>query len=82
MKFVDGCPDCQRLSAQYEAAAIEWFRIQNQLDIAGYLRDSEASSGIVRDLAVLGKKRQGIRELVESHLAEAHNTKLIAGGAA
>ena len=72
MNFVEECPACQRLSGQYEAATMEWFRVQNQLGIAEHLRDREASERIVSQLAAIAKRRQALRDQTNEHLAQSH----------
>lgn len=76
MKFVEGCPECQRLSNVYEAATIEWFRVQNQLGIAEHLRDSEASTAIVAELAEIATRRQNLRDEAARHLAQDHPARM------
>ena len=75
MNFVDGCPQCRRISGRYEAATLQWFRVQGQLDVAQYLNDPETSAGIVAELAVIAKRRQTLREAAERHIARAHATR-------
>lgn len=76
MKFVEGCPECQRVSDLYETATIEWFRVQNQLGIAEHLRDSAASADIVAELAEIAKRRQSLRDEAAHHLAQGHPARV------
>jgi hypothetical protein len=75
MDFVEGCPECERISGKYEAATMEWFRAQSQLGIAESLRDPKASEGIVTELAAIAKRRQLLREIADKHMAEDHATR-------
>jgi hypothetical protein len=79
MNFVEGCPECRRISAKYEAATIEWFRVQGQLGIAEHLRDPETSAAIVNELSRIAKRRQSLRDTAARHIAKAH-VSLTAGG--
>lgn len=72
MNFVDGCAECQRISAEYESATMEWFRVQNQLRIAEYSRDDEMSNRIVTELEAIAKRRQGLRESGQQHIQSIH----------
>lgn len=80
MHFVDGCPECRRISTKYEAATLEWFRIQGQLGIAEHLRDPETSAGIVTEMAVIAKRRQALRDAAGRHIARAHAALTANGG--
>ena len=80
MNFVEGCPDCRRISARYEAVTLEWFRVQGQLGIAEHLRDPDTSAAIVAELARIAKRRQSLRDSADRHIARAH-AALNAGGA-
>jgi hypothetical protein len=80
MNFVDGCPECKRLSGKYEAATLEWFRVQGQLGVAQYLHDPESSARIVADLASIAKRRQSLQDAAARHIAKAHAIRS-AGGA-
>ena len=80
MNFVEDCPECKRLSGKYEAATIEWFRIQQQLGIAEHLRDPKTSAKIVSELASLAKVRQLMRASAEHHLARSHAAMKARGG--
>ena len=74
MNLVEGCPECRRISDKYEAATIEWFRVQSQLGIAEFLRDAETSEDIVKELAAIARRRQAIRDTADRHIAEDHAT--------
>jgi hypothetical protein len=80
MNFVDGCPECRRISGKYEAATLEWFRVQGQLDVAQYLHDPETSARIVADLAGIAKRRQSLQEAATRHIAKAHAIRCAGGG--
>ena len=79
MNFVDGCSECRRISGKYEAATIEWFRVQGQLDVAQHLHDPESSAKIVTDLANIAKRRQSLRDTAERHIAKAHAIRTAGG---
>jgi len=72
VEIVESCPECRRLSGQYETATIEWFRVQGQLQIAEYSRAEGLSDRIVSELTVIAKRRQMLREKIESHMQEMH----------
>ena len=72
MNFFGGCSECQRLSAEYEAVTMEWFRLQGQLRVAEYSREEESSYRIVDELSVVAARRQAVREQAEKHHLEAH----------
>lgn len=78
MDFVEGCEECERLSSAYEAATMEWFRLQGQLRIAEYSREKDASARIVNELNAVAKKRQALRDEIESHYVAAHSRKISA----
>ncbi len=67
MDFVEACKECQRLSSAYEAATMEWFRLQGQLRIAEYSREEEASHRIVAEINSTARRRHSIREETENH---------------
>jgi hypothetical protein len=79
LNFIEGCEECKRLSAAYEAATMEWFRLQGQLRVAEYSRDPEASHQIVAELNVISRRRQGLREAAEDHALAAHPRTSSAG---
>jgi hypothetical protein len=72
MQLVGLCGECQRLSAEYEAATMDWFRVQGQLRVAEYSRDDEASDRIVAELSLIAARRHALRESTESHQSERH----------
>jgi hypothetical protein len=69
---MEGCEDCRRLSAAYEAATMEWFRLQGQMRVAEYSRDAEASDNIVAELNAIARRRQALREEIENHNLAVH----------
>jgi hypothetical protein len=79
MNFVDGCAQCKRIAGEYEAATLEWFRVQGQLDVAQYLQDPEESTGIVSELAAIAKRRRALRDAVMHHIENAHATRTAGG---
>jgi hypothetical protein len=72
MAFTEGCEECRRISAAYEAATMDWFRLQGQLRVAEYSREAEASDKIVAELNAIAKRRQALREEAENHNLAAH----------
>ena len=75
MKFVEKCAECERISAAYETATIEWFRLQNQLTIAEHARDDAASDAIVAELTVIAAQRERMRDSADQHFRDAHPAK-------
>jgi hypothetical protein len=72
MSFAGECKECQRLSADYEAATMEWFRVQGQLRVAEYSREDESSSRIIAELSLIASRRHALREAIEKHELEMH----------
>jgi hypothetical protein len=72
MSFAGDCKECQRLSAEYEAATMEWFRVQGQLRVAEYSRESESSGRIIAELSLIASRRHSLREAAEKHEMEMH----------
>jgi hypothetical protein len=72
LNFADGCDECRRISAAYEAATMEWFRLQGQLRVAEYAREPEASHQIVTELNAISRRRQSLREKGEQHVLASH----------
>jgi hypothetical protein len=72
VSFMESCEECRRLSDAYEAATMEWFRLQGQLRVAEYSREAEASDSIVAELNLVAKRRQALREEIENHNLIAH----------
>jgi hypothetical protein len=66
------CRECKRLSAEYEAATLEWFRVQGQLRVAEYSRDEEAMNRIISELSAITARRRGFREALQQHELEMH----------
>lgn len=73
------CKVCQRLFAEYEAATMEWFRVQGQLRVAEYSREQEASDKIVAELSQIAARRHALRETMTKHELEAHPRTACAG---
>jgi hypothetical protein len=80
VNFVEGCKECQRLSAAYEAATMDWFRLQGQLRIAEYSVDDEASDRIVAEIKAVGQRRQSLRDEIERHNLADHARTTSANG--
>jgi hypothetical protein len=80
MNFVGTCEECRRISAAYEAATMDWFRVQGQLRVAEYSREEEASSRIIAELSAITARRQALREEAEKHDIEAHPRAAAASG--
>jgi hypothetical protein len=80
MSFAGDCKECQRLSAEYEAATMEWFRVQGQLRVAEYSRDEESSNRIVAELGLITARRHALREAAEKHELEIHPRVASASG--
>lgn len=72
MSFAGDCKECQRLSAEYEAATMEWFRVQAQLRVAEYSRENESSNRIIAELSVIASRRHALREAAEKHELDEH----------
>lgn len=75
----DDCEICRRLSDEYEAATMEWFRVQGQLRVAEYSRDENATSRIIAELSAISTRRQALREAKEKHELEQHPRTRIVG---
>jgi len=80
MNFVGNCAECRRLSAEYEAATMDWFRVQGQLRVAEYSREEEASSRIIAELSAITARRQALREQSERHEMDKHPRTATASG--
>jgi hypothetical protein len=80
MMFVGTCEECKRLSAEYEAATMEWFRVQGQLRVAEYSREDDSSSRIIAELSVITARRHAIREEAEKHELNEHPRAAAASG--
>jgi hypothetical protein len=79
MNSADQCQECQRLSVEYEAATMEWFRVQGQLRVAEYAREEESSGRIVAELSLIAARRHALREATEKHMLETHPRTSTAG---
>jgi hypothetical protein len=79
MNSPDECEVCSRLSDEYEAATMEWFRVQGQLRVAEYARDENATARIIAELSSISARRQALREAREKHELEQHPRTHIAG---
>jgi len=78
LNFVDDCAECRRLSADYEAATLSWFRAQGQLRIAAWSRDPAASDKIMAELTGIGQRREQLRLAAEDHTVDAHPRRVTA----
>jgi hypothetical protein len=72
MNFVGTCAECKRLSADYESATMEWFRVQGQLRVAEYSREDDSSTRIIAELSIITARRHALREAAEKHDMEMH----------
>jgi len=72
MNLTGACKECQRLSAEYEAATMEWFRVQGQLRVAEYSREEESSNRIIAELSLITARRHALREAARLHELEMH----------
>lgn len=79
MNFIESCEVCQSLSEAYETATMEWFRVQGQLRVAEFSHDDDVSGRIVAELTEIAKRRQALKQRVESHQLEAHPKVSTAG---
>jgi hypothetical protein len=73
------CEVCNRLAADYEAATMEWFRVQGQLRIAEHSRDENASSRIIAQLSDIAERRHSLRSAKEQHELDKHPHTRCAG---
>ena len=73
MGRTEKCPECNRLESEYEAATMEWFRVQGQLRIAEYSRAADASQQITEELTKISKRRDVLRNAKAQHETEAHS---------
>lgn len=76
----DDCEVCRRLSKEYEAATMEWFRVQGQLRVAEYARDENATARIISELSGISARRRTLRETREKHEFQEHPRARLAGG--
>jgi hypothetical protein len=79
MNFDASCEECRRISSEYEAATMEWFRVQGQIRIAEYSHDDEASNRIIDELSRITARRQRLREEAEKHQLDRHPRIAAAG---
>lgn len=68
----ESCPDCERLSADYESATIRWFRLDSQMQIAEFGLDRDASCRIADELAAVHERRQTLRRALRDHICRRH----------
>jgi hypothetical protein len=80
MQFVGTCSECKRLSDEYEAATLEWFRVQGQLRVSEYSHEDEASSRIIDELSLITARRHALREEAEKHELAKHPRVATASG--
>jgi hypothetical protein len=80
MNFDNACEECRRLSSAYEAATMEWFRVQAQLRVAEYSREDKASNRIIAELSAITARRRSLRDASETHDFEAHPRMAVAAG--
>lgn len=80
MNFAGACKECRRLSAEYEAATMEWFRVQGQLRVAEYSREEESSNRIIAELSLITARRHALREAIQQHELEMHPRTASASG--
>jgi len=66
------CPDCERLSADYESTTIRWFRLDSQRQIAQFGRDAEMSNSIAGELARVDELRKTMRQALRNHIFLEH----------
>lgn len=74
------CRECKRLSAEYETATMEWFRVQGQLRVAEYSRDEDAMNRIISELSAITTRRHALRESLQEHELETHPRASSASG--
>jgi hypothetical protein len=79
MNSPDECEVCRRLAAEYEAATMEWFRVQGQLRIAEYARDENATNRTIAELSGIAARRHALREAKEKHEVDKHPRMRCAG---
>jgi len=79
MKSPAECEVCNRLAADYEAATMDWFRVQGQLRIAEHSHDENASSRIIAQLSEIAERRHSLRDAKEQHEVDKHPQTRCAG---
>ena len=70
------CAECEKLSAEYESATIRWFRLDNQMRIAEFGLDPEASARIASERAGVGELRLSLRRKLHDHFSQQHETSV------
>ncbi len=72
MGAVERCSECGRLAHDYETATLEWFRIEGNLRIAEFGRDTEALRSLTAELEALELKRRMLRDAIAVHRCPVH----------
>jgi hypothetical protein len=67
------CPDCERLSGDYESATIRWFRLDSQMRIAEFGLDRDSTLRIASEMASLDLSRTALRQALHEHTSLAHS---------
>ena len=80
MEFIEGCPICERLSAEYESATMEWFRVEGHLRIAEYSSDGESTHRITEELGRVSKRRTAVKDAIADHKRQAHAPRVRGAG--
>jgi hypothetical protein len=80
MNSTSVCEECGRLSAEYETATMEWFRVQGQLRVAEYSREEESSNRIIAELSLITARRHALREAIHHHELAMHPRMASASG--
>jgi hypothetical protein len=80
MNFAGACNECQSLAAEYEAATMEWFRVQGQLRVAEYSREEASSTRIIAELSDITARRHALRDAIQRHEVEMHPRTASASG--
>ncbi len=70
--LTEQCPECRRLSREYEAATMDWFRVQGQLRIVEFSGDDESSDRIVSQLSAIADRRRTLRDTLAEHVERQH----------
>jgi hypothetical protein len=80
MNFAGVCKECQRLSEEYEAATMDWFRAQGQLRVAEFSREEECTNRIAAELNAIALRREALREAVQKHDLQTHTPVTVTSG--
>lgn len=80
MNFAGVCKECQRLSDEYEAATMEWFRSQGQLRVAEFSREEECANRIAAELNAISLRREALREAAQKHDLKTHTAVAVVSG--